>query len=107
MSAEIKKFMNRSIGTDCIPYEVVRVVSDKCVEIRAMKTKQTKFPKEFHVGGFSAHCSDNHSQEYEYFSDETAEVFKVRYSEKRDSWGGKYVRFWMSDKPVYFYDYNF
>jgi hypothetical protein len=107
MSAEIKKFMNRSVGTDCFPYEVVRVVSPKCVEIREMKHKQTVYPQEFHVGGFAAHCADNHAQDYEYFSNESAEVFKVRYSEKRKAWGGKYGRFWMSDKPRYFYDYNF
>ena len=107
MSPEIKNFMNRAIGSDIFPYEVIRVVSDKCVEIRRMKHKQTLFPKSFHEGGYRSHCSDNASQEYEYFSDESGEVLKVRYSEKRKAWGNKYEKFRMADKPFYFYDYNF
>ena len=107
MSAEIKKYVNRSVGTDCFPYEVVKIVSEKCVEIRPMKHEQTVFPKEYHIGGFVAHCADNHSQEYKYFSDETASTIKIRYSEKTKKWGSKYDRFWMSDTPRYFYDYNF
>ena len=106
MSAEIKKYVNRSIGTDCFPYEVVRIISEKCVEIRPMEYEQTVFPKEYHIGGFAAHCADNHSQEYKYSSSE-ASTIKIRYSEKTKKWGGKYDRFWMSDTPKYFYDYNF
>ena len=102
-STKILKYVNRSIGSDCYPYEVVKIISDKCIEIRAMETKQIVFPKQFHIGGFSAHCSDNYNQEYEYIANENAEVFRIRKGKK--GWG--YGKFWMSNNPTKFYDYNF
>jgi len=105
----IKKYANLHGYTDVNPYEVVRVVSDICVEVRAMSTKQIKFPQDFHAGGFVGHFSDNRSgQEYEYSQNEENEVFKIRWSTANRQWQkGKYMRFSMSDKPYKFYDYNF
>jgi len=106
---EIKAYANLSGHTDVTPYEVVRKVSDICVEVRAMKTEQTKFPKDFHAGGFSGHYSDNRGgQEYNYFPNEEAETFRIRWSKANRQWQkGKYMRFRMADKPYKFYDYNF
>ena len=106
---EIKAYANRTGYTDVKPYEVVRTVSPICVEVRAMKTVQTKFPQDVRVGGFSAHTVDNRSgQDYEYSSNPEAEVFKIRWSKANRQWQrGKYDRFSMSDKPYKFYDYNF
>ena len=106
---EIKAYANQTGYTDVTPYEVVRKVSDICVEVRAMKAKQIKFPQDVRIGGFSAHTVDNRSgQDYEYSSDETREVFKIRWSRANRQWQrGKYIRFSMSDKPYKFYDYNF
>lgn len=106
---EIKAYANLSGYTDVTPYEVVKVVSDICVEVRAMKTVQTKFPKDFHAGGFVGHYADNRGgQEYEYSSDEENEVFRIRWSRANRQWQkGKYMRFRMADKPYKFYDYNF
>jgi hypothetical protein len=100
---KIRKFANLRIGSDMRPFEVVRVISDKTVEIRQMNHEAIRLPKEFHVGGFSAHCSDNYNQEYSYSSNLDAPVQRIRLSSR--GWGkGQY---YMSDKPVYFYDYNF
>lgn len=106
---EIKAYANHSGYSDCNPYEVVRTVSPICVEIRAMSTKQIKFPQDVRVGGFSAHTVDNRSgQDYEYSQNPEAEVFKIRWSKANRQWQrGKYMRFNMSDKPYKFYDYNF
>lgn len=106
---EIKAYANQSGHTDVTPYEVVRVVSDICVEVRAMKTVQTKFPQDVRVGGFSAHTVDNRSgQEYDYFPNEEAKPFRIRWSRANRQWQlGKYMRFSMADKPYKFYDYNF
>lgn len=106
---EIKKYANRSGYSDVEPYEVVRIVSDICVEVRPMKTVQTKFPQDFHRGGFVGHYSDNRSgQEYDYFSNEEAKPFKIRWSRANRQWQvGKHIRFHMADKPYKFYDYNF
>lgn len=102
---KIRKYANLHLHTDVQPYEVVRVVSEKCVEVRPMETKQIEFPKEFHVGGFSAHCSDQHRQKYEYFSNENAPVMKIRKTKK--GWRLGSMKFRMSNAPIKFYDYNF
>jgi len=106
---EIKAYANYHMHTDVQPYEVVRVISDITVEVRPMKTKQTSFPQDFHKGGFVGHFSDNRSgQDYEYISDESLPVTRIRWSEANRQWQkGKYMRFVMSDKPYKFYDYNF
>jgi len=106
---EIKKFANLCLWTDIQPYEVIRTISPICVEVRAMNTTQIEHPKEVHVGGFSAHVSDNRSgQKYSYQSDETQPIIRLRFSRSKGVWrsnsGNKFV---MNDSPVKFHDYNF
>lgn len=106
---EIKKYANHCMYTDVNPYEVVRIISPICVEVRAMSTKQIEFPKVFYPGGFVGHFADNRSgQKYEYSSDPDASVFRIRWSRRNRQWQrGKHMRFAMSDTPYKFYDYNF
>tara|TARA_R100000655_G_scaffold97187_2_gene140005 strand:- start:3587 stop:4087 length:501 start_codon:yes stop_codon:yes gene_type:complete len=100
---KIRKFANLKYWTDVEPYEVVRVISDKTVEVRLMDTIQTKRPEAFVVGGFAAHCIDNHNQDYKYISNDKNPTKRIRKGKK--GWGnGKYQ---MSDYPFNFYDYNF
>jgi len=105
----IKKYVNELMYTDVRPYEVVRVISDQTVEIRPMKTVQTAFPKDFSAGGFVGHFHDNRSgQDYEYLSDESLPVMRIRWSKANGQWqAGRYRRFSMADKPYKFHDYNF
>jgi len=100
---KIRKYCNYHGYSDIHPYEVIRVISPVCVEIRPMDTVQTVAPSEFYPGGFSGHYADNHNQKYEYSSNENNSVVKLRLSKK--GWG--LGRFRMSDYPVKFYDYNF
>lgn len=100
---KIRKYCNERLYTDVNPYEVVRVVSDKIVEVRPMHAEITKRPKEFHPGGFSGHYSDNYAQEYKYTSVEDAPIMRLHLS--KQGWGRG--RFTMSDKPRKFYDFNF
>jgi hypothetical protein len=102
---KIRKYANNMMWSDIEPYEVVKIVSDKCVEIRPMQTKQIVFPKEFHIGGFSAHCSDNWNQKYEYSSDPTAPTMRIRKGKK--GWKSGSLKFQMSNNPIKHYDYNF
>lgn len=106
---EIKPFVNRHGYSDVDPYEVIKVVSDKTVEVRKMDTVQIRVPNDFHSGGFLGHFSDNRDgQEYEYSSNEENETIRVRWSERNRRWqDGNGNRFVMSDKPYKFYDYNF
>lgn len=106
---EVKSHANRHGYSDVDPYEVIKKISDTTVEIRAMKAVQTKFPQDFHKGGFVGHYADNRSgQDYDYFSEETNEIIRIRWSKPNRRWQDKYGnRYYMSDEPYKFYDYNF
>ena len=102
------KYANLLGYSDVNPFEVVNVVSDKTIEVREMNTvRDDSIKLEFHVGGFSAHCSNQRDQKWTITSDETAPVIRIRLS-KNKGWKDKYGRrFQLADQPVKFYDYNF
>lgn len=105
----IKAYANHSGYSDVNPFEVVKTISPICVEIRAMQTKQIRFPENVQVGGFSAHVVDNREgQEYEYSQNPKAPITRIRWSKAKRQWqsasGNRYL---MSDKPYKFYDNNF
>lgn len=100
---KIRQYCNQYGYTDVYPYEVVKVISPKCVEIRAMDSKITKAPKEFYPGGFSGHFADNYAQEWECTSNESHPIRRIRLGKK--GWG--LGRYHMSDTPNKFHDYNF
>lgn len=53
------KYANHLGYSDVNPYEVVRVISDKTIEIREMNAERDDSVKmEFVVGGFSAICTN-------------------------------------------------
>ena len=93
--------------SDVNPYEIVRRVSDKTFEIRAMKAEISKdWKPNFIPGGFSAVCTNNHSQKWVITSDDTARVFRIR----RGKYGWKDAngnRYQIAEQPRKVYDYNF
>jgi hypothetical protein len=98
---KIRKYCNFHGYSDIEPYEVVKVINPKYVEIREMDTELIKAPHG-EVGGFSAHYN-NYEQEWECISNENNPTRKIKLSSK--GWAiGKFI---MSDEPVKFYDYNF
>ena len=124
---EIKKmkYANHIGYSDVHPYEVVRVVSDKTIEIRPMNVEQDpSWKPEIIAGGFSGHCVNNSEQRWIITSDEEAETVRIRYSKKysytercghndfkptevhvfADKYGRRYRS---ADQPCYHYDYNF
>lgn len=105
---EIKAYANNHGYSDVHPFEVLRTISPICVEVRQMRTVQTRFPKEFIPGGFVGHYVDNYGgQDYDYFQDETQPVIRIRFSKAKRVWQGSHGRFYMNDKPYKHYDYNF
>lgn len=99
-------FANFCGYSDNEPYEIVRVVSEKTIEIRLMDYSENKVKMDFHAGGFSAHCSNQHKQEYDYTKNENNPVIRARLRKdgRFHSVYGKHV---ISAKPNRFYDYNF
>jgi len=101
-----QKYANHHGWSDINPYEIIRVVSDKTIEVREMKAERNPEVKTtFAVGGFSAH-SDN-AQDWFIKSDDTRPVIRIR-KDVRGQWKDKHRnRYYLADKPHKFYDYNF
>jgi hypothetical protein len=101
------KYANHLMYSDIEPYEIIRIVSEKTIEIRAMKTERDESVKlEWVPGGFSAICLNDHEQKWHITSDETAPIKRIRLGKRgwKDANGG---RFGLADKPVKYRDYNF
>ena len=102
------KYANMIGWSDVDPYEVVRSVSVKCVEIREMEAERDESVElEFVPGGFSAVCINGRKQRWFISSNPDNKVFKVRLHKDgyyRDPHGRKFL---LADKPVKYYDYNF
>ena len=103
-----EKFANMYGYSDVSPYEIVRQISDKTLEVRGMNAVlQESFKPEWIPGGFAGHCVNQSEQKYDYSSDETRQVIRIR-KNKRGEWksaGGS--KFYLADTPRKFYDYNF
>jgi hypothetical protein len=101
------KYANHLGYSDIDPYEVIRVVSDKTLEVREMHCERDESVKlEFHVGGFSAHCSNQRDQNWFITPNEQGRVFRIRLG--KNGWKDAHGRrFALGDEPVKFYDYNF
>ena len=101
-------YANRIGWTDITPFEIVRTVSAKCLEVREMSAEMDPTWKpETHVGGFVAHVSNNSTQRWVIASDETAPVVRIRL-QKNGQWkSAQGERFKIADEPQRFYDFNF
>ena len=103
----MKPYMNLHLFTDARPYEVVRVVSSKCVVLREMRAKLAEGEKpEILPGGFAGHCTNQRSLKYDITGDPAGDLIRARLH-KNGQWHSSHGRHVPSDKPVYFYDYNF
>lgn len=100
------KYANHIGWSDVNPYEVIREVSAKCLEVREMKAERDpSWKPDIIPGGFSGHCINQSEQRWNIEPDEDAPVERIRLG--KNGWKGKAGRFVLSDKPVKFYDYNF
>lgn len=101
------KYFNFHGWTDIEPYELVNVISPKCVEIKAMKSElDPGWKPEWVPGGFSAICTNQASQRWSISSDPAALVIRARLH-KNGQWHSPRGRHIPSDHPVKLYDYNF
>lgn len=104
----MNKFANQYGYSDVYPFEVVRVISDKTIEVREMDAERDESVKlEWAPGGFAGHCINQRDQKWFITSNESNPVIRIRLSAKK-GWQDKHGRrFGLSDQPVRFYDYNF
>lgn len=92
--------------SDVTPFEIVRVVSDKTLEIRQMKAERGQWSPEWVIGGFVGRVTNQRDQQWTMTSDETAPIERIRLN-KRGEWRNERGRFSLSTTPLKFYDYNF
>jgi len=100
-------YANHLGWTDVDPYEVVRVVSEKTIEIREMDTERDEsVTMNFVAGGFSAICTNDREQKWHITSNPANPVIRIRYGKKgwKDAHGRKFV---LAEVPHKYYDYNF
>lgn len=107
MNLNEAKFANFYGYSDVKAYEIVKVVSEKTIEIRRMNAvKDPNWKPEFVVGGFAGHCTNQNEQKWIYSQNTEAKVIRARLN-KKGQWKSVYGRHVLSDKPREFYDYNF
>jgi hypothetical protein len=101
-------FANAYGYSDTDPYEIVRRVSDKCLEVRAMDAELSKdWKPEFVSGGFAGHCVNNERQQWIITPNVNGRVLRIRLR-KDGTWRSKYgERFALSETPSKHRDYNF
>ena len=93
--------------SDINPYEVIRVVSDNCLEVREMSHENdpNDMPK-FVPGGFSAICT--HFGKRLITKNPNGRTFKITRKKKDPTrWGYKSMRFGLDKEPHAYYDHNF
>ena len=101
------KYANLIGYSDVTPYEVVRVISAKTIEIREMDAvKDPSFKLEFIVGGFVANCTNQNDQKWVITSKEDRPTIRARL-QKNGKWKSVFGQHSISNEPTRFYDYNF
>jgi hypothetical protein len=101
------KFANLIGYSDIVPYEVIKIISDKTIVIREMKAeKDPSFKPEFAIGGFVAHCTNQEDQTWIISSNENSPTLRARL-QKNGKWKSLHGTHRIAEEPKYFYDYNF
>lgn len=107
------QYANLYLHTDGEPFEVVRVISDKTMEIRAMSaTLAPDWKPDIIPGGFAGHCVNQNEQRWVYTSNPEAPIIRLRkvkptHANRLMQWKSAYGHHRLSDTPRKFHDYNF
>lgn len=102
------RYANHIGYSDVTPYEVIRAISDKCVEVRKMNAERDEnWKAEFVTGGFAGVCINQNDQRWVITSDPNGVVERVRLHRDGYWYGVGKRRFSFSDTPRRYYDFNF
>lgn len=105
---EVGKYAAAVLGSDRFAYEIVRVVNERCADVRIMLSERDpSWKPEFVTGGFAGDCINQNSQRWICTPWLEAEPVRIR-KHKSGNWhDASGVRYILTDKPVRFHDYNF
>lgn len=110
ITSEVKNYTHASeFGySDVHAYEIVKVISDKTLEVRRMDAEFDISHLNTVAGGFSGHVENQRGQKVTYASNPDAAVIRIRRSRKdHDLWVSKGRQFLLQTEPYAFHDYNF
>lgn len=110
ITEDVKTFTHASrFGySDVYAYEIVRVVSDKTIEVRQLKTNHDISSLKQHVGGFCAHVENQHNQKVSYTSNPSAAVIRIRRKKNNpQQWTSSGSTFCLQTEAYAFHDFNF
>ena len=102
----LNKYANWVLHSDVNPFEIVKVISDKTILIREMDSEELAWKKDVHVGGFSAHVSNQHEQKWDIKSNPNNKTIRCR-KHKNGTWHSAFGSHSIDDNPIKFRDYNF
>lgn len=106
MSIEIGTGVTLIGYSDKTPFEVVKVISDKTLEVRRMNAVQDPdWKPDFHVGGFMGNTANNHEQKWIITSNPNEETVRIRLGKK--GWKDAHKNKYSVGKAEKFFDYNF
>lgn len=95
---------NLHYHSDVQPYEVIRAISRKTIEVRScIAERDPSWKPDFIPGGFSGHVVNQYEQKWSIKSDPEGDVVRLRLN-KNGSWGKRY---WLAEAPRKFHDFNF
>ena len=107
----IQAYANHAMYSDTQPYEVIEKRTENKVIIRSMKAEhKADWKPNMIAGGFSFICTNNDDQRNAWVitPDEDGAIVTIRWSKAKRRWqDAQGNRFYMSEQPVKFYDYNF
>ena len=100
------EFANYQGYSDVSPYEIVKVVSPKTLEIRAMDSNELPWEKDFRAGGFCGTVENQRDQKWNITRNKENQVIRIRLGKKGwvDAHGNRHT---LSQEPHKFHDYNF
>ena len=100
-------YANEICYSDVRPYEIVKVVSEKTIEVREMKAEELPWKKDFHAGGFFGHMANQRDQKWKISSNEDVPVYRAHKRKDGCFWAKGAHKFRLAEEPRKFHDYNF
>lgn len=101
------QYANHIGYSDVNPFEIVRKISEKTIEIRAMNAdRDSSWQPDFVPGGFCGTVVNQRDQRWIISSNPDSPIVRIRLGKLgwKDANGRRYQ---LSNEPVKFYDYNF
>ena len=98
-------FCNWHMFSDVEPYEIVNVISDKTIEVRAM-TCTRNFQPEWIPGGFAGVCTNQEEQEWIIESNTSNNLLRLRRRKDGNFYKGS-MKFVLSKEPRKYYDFGY